>query len=186
LTALRIKFDSSSSCIDAVKGIAHVLLKLFLILFFLINSKHQIHSQDTLNYPLNETKIEVGFTIGTFYFISDLEIATTISRRVSEGIVVEAKPLIGLIYQTFLFEGNESGYKLIYGGGTLGVNFGKGNTFFELTLGTGYFPNSKKVWSNSTPHLLPIGTIGYKKSGPKITFRAGVGFPQGVYLSYNF
>lgn len=116
----------------------------------------------------------------------DLELATTINRRISESVVVEVTPLIGFITQLYLFEGNEDRYKIQYGGGTVGLNFGRRNKSLEITLGAAYFRSSNNSWGQSSNRFLPVCTIGHKVVGKNSTFRIGLGFPHGFYIGVNF
>lgn len=153
----------------------------------LLSFTNELQSQNTLQYPINTNKIEIGITAGLFFvFYTDLELNVTINRRVSNLIVLEAKPVLGLITQLYLFEGNQSRYRLTYGGATIGANFGKRNRFFEITTGYAYFYSSTNPWGDQTNGFKPIGTMAFKKVGTKKTFRIGIGFPHGLFLGLNF
>ena len=162
------------------------ILQFYLILLIQSYVINPIHSQDTLFHAIHENDIEVGITVGTMLLIGDLELSTTLSKRVSQSTILEAKAVAGLVVQLYLFEGNKSRYLISYGGGTVGINFGKINKFFELTLGTAYFNSPTRALGTNSNQFLPIGTIGYKYIKAKSTFRVGFGIPHGLYISFNF
>lgn len=95
----------------------------------------------------------------------------SINSRVSKSIILEIKPIAGLITQMLLFEGNESRYRIVYCGGVVGINYGKRNKFLETTIGSAYFYSETDSWGSSTNRFSPIVTLGYKKNRAKTTFR---------------
>ena len=166
-----------------LKVVARAILVWSSLLWF----THEVYSQQDSFYPLNKNKVEAGISGGLLYILySNVELSITLNRRISEKIVIEAKPVLGLITQLYLFEGNESPYKITYKGGTMGFNYGKKNKLFELTFGLASFYSETNAWGSSTNGIKPIGTIAYKKVNAKSTFRFGVGIPHGVFVGLNY
>lgn len=157
-----------------------------IIVIILLSLNKEIRGQDTLQYPLKTTKVEIGISAGALYTLyTDLELNVSLNNRISNTIVLEAKQVLGLIRQLYLFEGNKNRYNIFYGGATIGANFGSKNRFLEIAIGYGYFHNSTNAWGNST-NGLPIGSMAFKKVGTKNTLRFGVGFPLGLFIGLNF
>ena len=163
------------------------LLKIGLIsICVVIMTLNKALTQEYATYESGKTNFDIGFTVGTTFFYSNIEVTALVSRRVSHYTILEAKPLAGLISQLLLFEGNNDRYRIPYLGGTLGLSLGKKSKFFEVALGSAYFINPQSGWGDSAQNILPITTIGYKKKFRNGTFRIGVGFPNGLYLSLLF
>jgi len=162
-----------------------ILKTSFIILALQFSCQAQV--QDSLVYPLNKNKIEYGATAGAFIILfTDIELSLTFNRRVSNSIVLEGKPMLGLITQLLIFEGNEERYRFGYAGGTAGINIGKYNKFFEMTTGLAYYNDSDRAWGSSSQGVGWIGTLAYKTCGSRMTFRTGIGWPHGLFIGFNF
>jgi len=163
----------------------YVLVFFMQVSFFILTSK--VYAQETSFYELKKNEIEIGLTGGSFFFLfTDLEVSLSVNRRMSDHVVLEAKTFVGRIRQLYLFEGNQDRYKMTYGGGALGINFGRHNKFFELSLGTAYYHNPDGAWGDNTKNILPVLNIGFKKKGENFVFRTGLGWPQGLYCGLAF
>ena len=163
------------------------LKSLFVSICFLLACMHNIQAQEFNRYELDKTNFDLGLSAGTALFIyTDVQLSLHFTRRITKLSVVEAKPLTGLITQLLIFEGNHGRYRIPYFGGTLGVNLGKQLKFFEVTLGPAYFIDPQSAWGDSSSNLYLIGSIGYRKINRNNTFRVGLGFPSGLYLSILF
>ena len=163
------------------------LLRIGLIsLCILIVSSQEVISQDYISYEEGKTNLDIGLTVGTALFYRNIELSFLVSRRLSTDIVVDARPLAGLITQALIFEGNNGRYRVPYFGGTIGLSLGRKSKFFEVGIGSAYFVNVQSAWGDSARNVLPVVTLGYKKKFRSGTFRVGLGFPNGLYMSMFF
>ncbi len=157
--------------------------KISIVLFvLLIGFGNSVFSQNSFYEP-EKTHVELGFSAGYVIFSTDVQISATFIRRVSDHFVLEFKPVVGFVKTAFLFNGQSSS-KFTYYGGMAGVNFGKKNNFLELTTGAAYATNLKQYSLDS--HFLSLWTVGYKHKFEYLSLRIGLGFPQGLYIGFNF
>jgi len=156
------------------------------ILAFLLLS-FTSYCQERLKYDFEEKEIEYGFTLGYGILFANLELSATVSKRVSNALVLSAEPLVGFLRQAHLFEGNEDRYFLPYAGGEVGLNLGPQNKFFELSLGLAYLYDKDSSWDGAVHKTLPLLSLAYKNSqSDSMTYSLGVGFPHGLFLSFHY
>ena len=167
---------------NGCQTLIQVITKLLIVGVCLISFNKESYAQDSLGYRLNTTKVDMGITLSTSLLAYGIELSVPISRRVSKNLILEAKPLFGLLISTFQFDGPGDRSQFIYGGGTFGINIGKRKNFFEMTLGAAYLNSIHDSYNT----ISPVGTIGYKLARPNANFRIGVGYPHGVYVGWSF
>jgi hypothetical protein len=154
---------------------------------FLVGIISKLASQEWNKYPLKQNKVSAGITAGIFAVLyTDIELSVMLDRRISNSTVLEVRPLFGYLKQLYRGEGEDNPYEIIYAGTTIGCLRGKNRNYFEIELGTAYFTRYKDEIRTKLDQFLPIGAIGYRRVSKNLTFRTGVGFPQGMYVSFHF
>jgi hypothetical protein len=65
----------------------------------------------------------------------------------------------------------------------LGLILGPNRSHFEINGGTIYL-----IESSTYQSFAPAVSVGYRRQGPKdkIIFRSGIGFPEGIYVSFGY
>ena len=167
-----------------------IWVSIIIILIFL-GSKSVLVGQtnniqlDSLNNIVHQAELEYGVTVGYIFFFGNLEFSVATRKRFSKYVILEAKSVNSLLVESYSFNNYNRTYNLIIGG-TGGINLGKKNKFFELTLGAAYFywPNRNNSFTKYP--FLPIGSIGFKQKIESTAVRIGVGFPNGIYFGCNF
>ncbi len=150
-----------------------------ILLGFSINSTS---AQNELYFKSGKTYRSLGLSGGFAFFVGAVELSLHNNRRISDNLIIEYKPLIGVIRQIYLFDGNGPRYTLGYVGGTGGILIGKNREYLNLSIGAGYY------WSKNDPfnygtNILPIGDISYVNYTSDIPYKIGLGIPKGISLT---
>lgn len=155
-------------------------LGFLMLAFFLIAN---INAQEAAIENYREKQIDLGLTAGTFPLLyTNIELSLPISKRHTETIIYEFKPLVGMITQNFLFIGDDEKTRIGFAGATLGLNAGKNDKYFDLNLGAAYVFFAED--NDFEPQVLPIISLAYKRVFDDLATRAGIGFPYGAFLSF--
>ena len=158
-----------------------------LIILMLFLRSSSLSAQENSFFPVGQTTTDLAISGGaTFLLFGSLELTLVNNRRVSERIVFDFKPMVGLVNQIYLFEGNSTAYRFIYTGATIGALFGKESKFLEVSLGAAYFNGNRNAWGIGKSFIMPVGDIAYRNQKLSTPIRIGVGIPKGLFVSFIF
>ncbi len=161
----------------------HILSVCFLILFHV----GKCNAQDAFEELEGDIINGVSISAGVFFpLFGDLELSYHKAYRINRSLVFELKPVLGVVQQLYLFEGNSDAYTIGYGGATMGLLLGRNNKFFDISIGAGYFLGDIDSWGASNNAIVPIGDIAYRNTKAGNRIRIGVGFPKGIFVGFFF
>lgn len=72
-----------------------------------------------------------------------------------------------------------------YIGPFIGIQIGRKRHRLESTFGVGLFHENRLFKLPSRSTWIPNFTLGYRNRGTLTNFRIGVGFPNGIYMSFG-
>ena len=176
------------------------------IYFEMRNNNNRIHTyynkNQVLDYKLKRIrKQDVTFKRGTSFIKSPDSISLNSMKRNSiyfSGGYLLYHFTVNLGYERILYSGNNAkkiwSFRAACGMldgkgkillGTFNNLRGKGKNKLEMNIGAAYIDESH---SYSPNYITIVLNAGYRRQSPdgKYVFRAGLGYPEGLYLSYGY